>query len=138
MSKRVLADVAAPQQPGRAGGPKAASRVFISQPVEKPKLLSIGNLRRRDTRAGYTRAVEYEWDPEKDRINQRLHGVSFAEASTVFLDPLAATVPDERFAVDEFRFRTTGYTQLNRLVIVAHTDRSDRVRMFSTREVTAR
>ena len=43
--------------------------------------------------------MEYEWDPEKDRINQRLHGVSFAEASTVFLDPLAATVPDERFAV---------------------------------------
>jgi hypothetical protein len=27
-------------------------------------------------------AVEFEWDPEKDRANQKKHGVSFAEAST--------------------------------------------------------
>jgi uncharacterized DUF497 family protein len=47
-------------------------------------------------------------------------------------------VPDERFAVDEFRFRTTGYTLTNRLVIVAHADRGDRIRMISAREVTAR
>jgi uncharacterized DUF497 family protein len=82
--------------------------------------------------------VEYEWDPKKDLENQALHGVSFAEASTVFLDPLAATVPDERFAFDEFRFRTTGYTMTNRLIIVAHTDRGDRIRIVSARDVTAR
>jgi uncharacterized DUF497 family protein len=82
--------------------------------------------------------VEYEWDPEKDLINQALHGVSFAEASTVFLDPLAATVPDERFSLEESRYKTTGYTMANRLIIVAHTDRSDRIRIISAREVTAR
>jgi uncharacterized DUF497 family protein len=82
--------------------------------------------------------VEYEWDPEKDQENQRRHGVSFAEASTVFLDPLAATVPDERFAFDDFRFRTTGYTMSNRVIIVAHTDRGDRIRIISAREVTTR
>jgi uncharacterized protein len=81
--------------------------------------------------------VEYEWDPEKDRINHARHGVSFADASTVFLDPLAATVPDERFALEEFRFRTTGYTLANRLIIVAHTDRGGRIRIISAREVTA-
>jgi uncharacterized DUF497 family protein len=70
--------------------------------------------------------------------NQALHGVSFAEASTVFLDPLAATVPDERFAAEEFRFRTTGYTLTNRLIIVAHTDRGERIRIISAREVTPR
>ncbi|HEX3581593.1 MAG TPA: BrnT family toxin [Thermoanaerobaculia bacterium] len=80
--------------------------------------------------------MEYEWDPEKDGINQRLHGVSFAEASTVFLDPLAATVPDERYAMDEFRFRTTGYSLTNRLVIVAHADRGGRIRIISARGVT--
>ena len=47
-------------------------------------------------------AVEYEWDPDKDQLNQRKHGVSFAEASTVFLDPLHATVADDRYALDEF------------------------------------
>jgi uncharacterized DUF497 family protein len=82
--------------------------------------------------------VEYEWDPEKDSVNERLHGVSFAVASTVFLDPLAATVPDERFPMEELRFRTTGYTLTNQLVIVAHTDRGDRIRIISARQVTAR
>lgn len=82
--------------------------------------------------------MEYEWDPEKDKVNRRLHGVSFAEASTVFLDPLAATVPDERFALGELRFRTTGHTLTNRLVIVAHAERGDRIRIISAREVTTR
>ena len=78
--------------------------------------------------------VEYEWDPEKDLANRKKHGISFAEASTVFLDPLAATVPDDRYSVEEFRFRTTGYTATERLVIVAHTDRGDRIRIITARE----
>lgn len=82
--------------------------------------------------------MEYEWDPAKDRSNREKHGVSFAEASTVFLDELQITVPDERFALDEFRFRTIGYTATNRLVVVAHTDRSDRIRIIMAREATPR
>jgi hypothetical protein len=46
--------------------------------------------------------VDYEWDPEKDRINQQKHGVSFAEASTVFLDPLAATSKIRAFPLASF------------------------------------
>lgn len=80
--------------------------------------------------------MEYEWDPEKDRINQEMRDISFAEASTVFLDPLAATVLDDRYAYDEFRFRTIGYTLTNRLIIVAHTERTDRIRIISARSVT--
>ena len=84
----------------------------------------------------YTPAVEYEWDPERDRINQETRGISFAEASTVFLDPLHATVADDRYAYDEFRFRTIGYTLTNRLIIVAHAERSDRIRIITARTVT--
>jgi uncharacterized DUF497 family protein len=86
----------------------------------------------------YTRAVEYEWDPEKDRVNREKHGISFAEASTVFLDPLAATVVDERHSIEELRFRTVGYTATERLVLVAHTDRDDRIRIISARDATPR
>jgi uncharacterized DUF497 family protein len=82
--------------------------------------------------------VEYEWDPAKDRSNREKHGVSFAEASTVFLDARHITVPDERFEFDEFRFRTIGYTGTNRLVVVAHTDRDERVRIIMARDVTPR
>jgi len=38
--------------------------------------------------------VIYEWDPKKAKANQRKHRVSFEEAATVFLDPLAVTYPD--------------------------------------------
>jgi len=78
--------------------------------------------------------VEFEWDPEKDRRNLEKHGVSFAEAATAFSDPLARSVSDPRHSVGEFRFLTTGYTSTQRLVIVAHTDREDRIRIITARE----
>ena len=80
--------------------------------------------------------MEFEWDPEKDELNQRKHGVSFAEGATVFRDPLHATVPDDRYTIEESRFRTVGQTVGGRLVIVAHTDRADRIRIISARLVT--
>ena len=32
--------------------------------------------------------IAFEWDRKKDSANRRKHGVGFAEASTVFADPL--------------------------------------------------
>ncbi|MEK6372690.1 MAG: BrnT family toxin [Acidobacteriota bacterium] len=82
--------------------------------------------------------MEFEWDPEKDRINQEKHGVSFAEGSTAFGDPLARTVLDPRYSEGEDRFLTTGFTSASRLVIMAHTDRGERTRIISVREVLPR
>lgn len=86
----------------------------------------------------YTVTVKYEWDPGKDRINRHKHGISFAEASTVFLDPLASTVLDERHSIGEFRFRTIGRTTSNKVVVVAHADRDDRIRIITARDATPR
>jgi len=82
-------------------------------------------------------AVEFEWDPEKDRANQKKHGVSFSEASTVFGDPFHRTFADPRHSIGEFRFLTTGYTSAGRLVILAHADRGDRVRIITARAAIA-
>lgn len=79
-------------------------------------------------------SVEFEWDPAKDQANRKKHGVSFREASTVFDDLLARTVPDLRHSEDEFRFLTIGYTSAGRLVVVAHTDRGQRTRIITARE----
>jgi uncharacterized DUF497 family protein len=38
--------------------------------------------------------LAFEWDDDKAKGNQRKHRVSFEEASTVFGDPLALTIPD--------------------------------------------
>jgi hypothetical protein len=82
--------------------------------------------------------VDYEWDPEKDRINRLKHNVSFSEASTAFLDPLHITVPDADHSIGEHRFRTIGFTGSSRLVVVAHTDRDDRIRIITAREATSK
>jgi hypothetical protein len=82
--------------------------------------------------------VKFEWDPKKAEHNVKKHGVEFEEASTVFGDPLAATVPDPRHSVEENRFVTMGQSTDNRLVVVAHIDRSEQVRIISARLATRR
>ena len=81
----------------------------------------------------------YEWDPEKAAGNLDKHGVSFAEASTVFLDPLAATWPDPDHSAHERRFITLGLSTDSRLLFVAHQEISeDRLRIISARRATRR
>jgi uncharacterized protein len=81
--------------------------------------------------------MQFEWDPAKDRQNQAKHGVTFAEGQTIFGDPLAWTIEDPDHSTEEFRFLTTGLSSQGRIIIVAHTDRGERVRIITAREVTA-
>lgn len=48
--------------------------------------------------------MEFEWDPDKATRNLARHGVPFAEAATVFGDPLAITFADPDHSIDEDRF----------------------------------
>ena len=79
-----------------------------------------------------------EWDPEKAAENLAKHGVSFEEAATVFRDALSATGSDPDHSVDEERFITFGLSTAGRLLVVAHTDRDDTIRIISARPVTPR
>jgi hypothetical protein len=80
--------------------------------------------------------VQFEWDPEKARINLSQHRVAFDEASTVFGDPLALTIDDPDHSHQEQRFLTTGFSARRRLLIVAHTHREGTSRIISARPVT--
>ncbi len=53
----------------------------------------------------------------------------------MFGDPLAVTIDDPDHSHEEQRFLTTGLSQRQRLIIVAHTDREGRVTVISAREV---
>jgi uncharacterized DUF497 family protein len=63
--------------------------------------------------------------------------VSFGEAATVFLDPLAITFPDSDHSDEEDRV-TIGFTKNHRVVFVSHCRRGDRVRIISARRATRR
>ena len=57
---------------------------------------------------------------------------------TAFADPWSATVPDAGHSKGEARFLLMGLTHRNRLVVVAHTERGDRIRLISARLATRR
>jgi uncharacterized DUF497 family protein len=50
----------------------------------------------------------FEWDPKKAHSNKDKHGVSFEEAATVFLDPMAMTIYDPDHGEIEDRWITIG------------------------------
>jgi uncharacterized DUF497 family protein len=82
--------------------------------------------------------MEFEWDNEKASRNLVKHGVSFHEAATVFGDPLAITYFDPDHSQDEDRYLTFGHSDIDRLIVVSHADRGDRVRIISARRATRR
>jgi uncharacterized DUF497 family protein len=82
--------------------------------------------------------VQFEWDAEKAAQNLAKHGVSFDEASTVFGDALAGTILDPKHDADELRFVTIGFSTNQRLLVVAHAESNDGVRIISARRATRR
>ena len=77
--------------------------------------------------------MEFEWDDRKAEDNLLKHGVSFTEAATVFYDPLSITFDDPDHSDDENRFIIIGTSAQARILMVAHTDRGDRIRIISAR-----
>ncbi len=78
----------------------------------------------------------FEWDGRKDSANRRKHHVGFAEASTVFGDPLSITIPDPDHAGAEERFVILGLSSQRNLLVVVHTIRGERIRLISARRAT--
>ena len=80
--------------------------------------------------------MEFEWDDAKNNSNIAKHGISFEDASLVFHDPNSITQPDPDHSSEEFRFVTIGICNRHRVLVVAHTERGDRIRIISARKAT--
>jgi len=80
--------------------------------------------------------MEFEWDAVKAASNLDKHGVSFAEAMTVFSDPLEATIPDPDHSLEEFRFVSMGRSEAGRVLAVAYTEREGCLRLIGARAAT--
>ena len=80
--------------------------------------------------------MEFEWSPAKATANLKKHGVSFSEAATVFSDVLSMTASDPDRSTEEDRYITVGMSDRFRLLMVAHTERGERIRIISARELT--
>lgn len=92
----------------------------------------------RTPQASYTSAVIFTWDRRKAAANLKKHDVDFREAATVFYDPLSTTFPDEDHSEFEHRFLTVGQSLRRRVLVVAHTEEGDTIRIISARLATGR
>ena len=79
--------------------------------------------------------MEFQFDPAKAAGNLRKHGVSFADAETVFMDPLALHRIDPD-AEGEERFVAVGAGSAGHLLVVVYTLRGEAIRLISARRAT--
>ena len=83
--------------------------------------------------------MTFEWDENKNQINQQKHGVSFEEAKTVFYDEQALLEYDENHSENEDRFRILGFSDEGNILIVVHCIREESIiRIISSRKATTK
>ena len=82
--------------------------------------------------------MKYEWNEEKNKLNQEKHGISFEEAKEVFDDALQISRLDKRFSYFEERWITVGTTSKHKILVVANlffTDEGEEIiRIISARK----
>ena len=84
--------------------------------------------------------ITFEWDEAKGRANLKKHGVSFVEARSVFFDEYAVQFYDDEHSSAEDRFIMLGMSNLSRVLVVCHCERSggEVIRIISARKATKR
>lgn len=82
--------------------------------------------------------MQFEWDPRKDRANQRKHGLSFQQASKLFTGPSDfLEIYDAEHSIEEDRFIAIGTVDRG-VIVVAYAEREDdRIRILSARRASA-
>jgi uncharacterized DUF497 family protein len=79
--------------------------------------------------------ISFEWDEEKNIVNQRRHGIRFEDAKFVFNDPCRVILPDLYHSEAEERWLAIGI--VNKMLFVVFTERGENiVRLISARMAT--
>jgi uncharacterized DUF497 family protein len=81
------------------------------------------------------KSMKITFDPAKNHINVKKHGISFEEAATCLSDPIALVREDED-ALNEQRFVLLGMSDKVRLLVVIYALYGEDVRIISTRKPT--
>ena len=78
--------------------------------------------------------MKFEWDEEKRQLSLQKHGVDFVGIEEV-LEGATVTILDDRFDYEEERFVTFGLLN-GRVVVIAHTESDEVIRIISVRKAT--
>ena len=80
--------------------------------------------------------MQFEWDENKNRINEKKHGIDFSLAARVFFDNNRIEEYDEEHSTYEDRYISLGL--VDDVLVVVHTDRGEAVRIISARQANER
>jgi len=84
------------------------------------------------------KAIEFNWDINKARINLTKHKISFEEAQSVFDDDNARLIYDPDHSENEDRFILLGLSCSLKVLVVVHCykDEENIIRLISARKAT--
>jgi len=82
--------------------------------------------------------IVFEWDENKNTENEKKHGVSFEEASTIFSHSLLGIFFDPDNSTSEDRYIAIGFSIKNRILLVVHCENNKGtiIRIISARKAT--
>ena len=84
--------------------------------------------------------MKFEWDPNKEAINIKKHGVTFEQAAYVFADQFSLSMYDDEHSIQEDRWVILGRSNNEMILLVIHTFRNiedeETVRIISARKAT--
>ena len=83
--------------------------------------------------------VEFEWNDNKNFLNQKKHGVSFEEAVSIFHDEFAVQFyDDEHSYLEEDRFLLLGMSNKAKILMICHCEKEsgNMLRIISARKAT--
>jgi uncharacterized protein len=83
----------------------------------------------------------FSWDTRKAIGNFDKHGVSFEEATTIFVDPDGLDWEDDEHSLIEQRFKRVGWSSADRILLVVYTLRrsvhgQETIRIISARQAS--
>ena len=77
----------------------------------------------------------FDWNEDKNRINQMKHGVSFEDAAMVFTDSMRVEIFDRKHSFTEERWKIFGLVGIT-VLMVSCTERNSIVRIISARKAS--
>ncbi len=82
--------------------------------------------------------MKFEWDENKNKINQKKHGIAFDEVKVIFEDDYSILFDDPDHSDDEDRFLIIGMSDNKGICIVSHCYRGadEIIRIISARKAT--
>lgn len=78
--------------------------------------------------------MTFEWDEEKNKLNQRKHGIDFETAMLVFNDMQRIEIYDMEHSTSEDKYNTIG--MVHDVLFVVYTERKENIRLISARIAT--